>query len=123
MSPGVPRACLTFVVAATLVVQADDSRWISWIRDNHHTIEQPAAGVTDEYADLQFLKEVIGGRRIVQIGESHHSVAEYGAVKTRLHRARLALRTLIERELSATVGRTPSGTIPRGGEGPAAKGS
>ncbi len=35
-----------------------------------------------------------------------------GAVKTRLHRARLALRTLIERELSADGRRSASGTNP-----------
>src|SRR5574341_1039623 len=85
MAPRVPRACVTLVMAAsTLAVQAQDSRWISWIRENHHAINQPATGAVDDYADLQFLKDVIGSRRIVQIGESHHSVAEYGAVKTRL---------------------------------------
>jgi erythromycin esterase len=85
MAPSVPKACVTLAVAAsTLLVHAQESRWISWIREHHHAIEQPAAGVTDDYADLQFLKDVIGERRIVQVGESHHSVAEYGAVKTRL---------------------------------------
>ena len=85
MAPSAPRACLTLAVAAsTLIVQAQDSRWISWIRENHHAISQPVTTAADDYADLQFLKEVIGDRRIVQIGESHHSVAEYGAVKTRL---------------------------------------
>lgn len=87
MAPGVRgvRAYLTLAIAAsTLVVHAQDSRWISWIRENHHAISQPDSRATDDYADLQFLKDVIGNRRIVQIGESHHSVAEYGAVKTRV---------------------------------------
>ena len=93
MAPSVPvgyrRACATLVLAAsTLVLHAgrvEDSRWISWIRENHHALRQPATGAAiDDYSDLQFLKEVIGNRRIVQIGESHHSVAEYGAMKTRL---------------------------------------
>ena len=83
------RRSVSLVVAAIMVVAhaqpgAQDSRWISWIRENHHALSQPAAGSVDDYADLQFLKDVIGSRRIVQIGESHHSVAEYGAVKTRL---------------------------------------
>lgn len=73
------------MAVSTLVVQAEDTRWVTWIRENHHAIRQPPATTTeDDYADLQFLKGVIGDRRIVQIGESHHSVAEYGALKTRL---------------------------------------
>ena len=90
MAPSLPagcrRACVILVIAAsTLVVHAQDTRWITWIRANHHAIrQQPPIPIADDYADLQFLKDVIGNRRIVQIGESHHSVAEYGAVKTRL---------------------------------------
>ena len=79
-------ALVTFTLAAgALVLHAQDSRWITWIRANHHDISQPvSAAREDDFADLQFLKSVIGDRRIVQLGESHHSVAEYGAVKTRL---------------------------------------
>lgn len=89
MARSLSLACLTLAVAASaLVLHAQDSRWISWLRENHYALRQPATGsgstIADDYADLQFLKEVIGPRRIVQIGESHHSVAEYGAVKTRL---------------------------------------
>lgn len=87
MARAVPLACLTLGVAASAVaVQSADTRWISWLRENHHALRPPAAAapLQDDYADLQFLKEVIGDRRIVQIGESHHSVAEYGALKTRL---------------------------------------
>ncbi len=73
------------MVATTLGLSAQDTRWITWVRENHHPIRQPPAEpLEDDFADLQFLKDVIGDRRIVQIGESHHSVAEYGAVKTRL---------------------------------------
>jgi erythromycin esterase len=86
MPPSARAALVTLAIAvSTLALHAQDSRWIAWIRDNHHAIRQPAAAAReDDFADLQFLKEVIGDRRIVQIGESHHSVAEYGAVKTRL---------------------------------------
>src|SRR5688572_12479949 len=73
------------VAAGTLVLHAQDSRWISWVRGNHHEIREPVNSAReDDFADLQFLKTVIGDRRIVQLGESHHSVAEYGAMKTRL---------------------------------------
>lgn len=87
MARTVPLACVVVaVVAATLGLQAQDTRWVSWLREHHHAIRPPAAAsaAQDDYADLQFLKDVIGDRRIVQIGESHHSVAEFGAVKTRL---------------------------------------
>jgi erythromycin esterase len=86
MPPSAPAALVTLALAVSaLAVQALDSRWIAWIRENHHAIQQPpVAPREDDFADLQFLKGVIGDRRIVQIGESHHSVAEYGAVKTRL---------------------------------------
>ena len=87
MARGLATAGVTLVVfASALMVHAQETRWISWIRDNHHAIRTPAAAPPgrDDFADVQFLKQVIGDRRIVQIGESHHSVAEYGAVKTRL---------------------------------------
>jgi erythromycin esterase len=86
MPPSAPAALVTLAIAVSaLAVHAQDSRWIAWIRDNHHAIRQPAPTAReDDFADLQFLKSVIGDRRIVQLGESHHSVAEYGAVKTRL---------------------------------------
>ena len=87
MARSVPLACVIFAVAASAVaLQSNDTRWISWLRENHHAIRTPVttSPAPDDFADLQFLKEVIGDRRIVQIGESHHSVAEYGAVKTRL---------------------------------------
>jgi erythromycin esterase len=87
MARAVALVCLTLGVAVgALAVQSADTRWISWLRENHHALRPPAAASSaqDDYADLQFLKQVIGDRRIVQIGESHHSVAEYGALKTRL---------------------------------------
>ena len=67
----------------TLAGQSDSS-WITWLRSNHHAIRQVAAGAPDDFSDLQFLKTVLADRRIVQIGESHHSVSEYGTTKTRL---------------------------------------
>src|SRR5687767_14299398 len=86
MTRRAPAALVTLAMAAgTVALSAQDSRWIAWIREHHHAIRQPAVQPPeDDFADLQFLKEVIGDRRIVQIGESHHSVAEYGTVKTRL---------------------------------------
>ena len=85
MTRPAPALVILAVAASTLAVHAQDSRWIAWVRDHHHALRQPPAQPrVDDFADLQFLKGVIGDRRIVQLGESHHSVAEYGAVKTRL---------------------------------------
>ncbi len=38
----------------------------------------------DDYSDLQFFKRVIGDRRLVELGESGHGVAEFDAMKVRL---------------------------------------
>ena len=80
-----PALAFALVLAAGgLGVHAQDSGWITWLREHHHPLQPQISGATDDFADLQFLKPLLDGRRIVQIGESHHSVAEYGAVKTRL---------------------------------------
>jgi len=80
-----PALVLVLVLAAGgLGLHAQDSGWITWLREHHHPLRAQNAGAADDFADLQFLKPILEGRRIVQIGESHHSVAEYGAVKTRL---------------------------------------
>lgn len=85
MTRTAPALVALAIGASWLAVHAQDSRWIAWLRDNHHVVQLPAGPPReDDFADLQFLKSVIGDRRIVQLGESHHSVAEYGAVKTRL---------------------------------------
>jgi erythromycin esterase len=85
MTRPAPALVTLALAASTLAVHAQDSRWVAWIRDHHHAIREAGpAPREDDFADLQFLKTVIGDRRIVQLGESHHSVAEYGAVKTRL---------------------------------------
>ena len=52
-----------------------------WLAANGH----PLSSLTsDDFSDLQFLKEVIGDRRIVQLGESGHGVAEFNQAKVRL---------------------------------------
>ena len=54
-----------------------------WLTANGH----PLSSLTsDDFSDLQFLKEVVGDRRIVQLGESGHGVAEFNEAKVRLIR-------------------------------------
>src|SRR5262249_54802612 len=38
----------------------------------------------DDFADLQFLKTVVGERRLVQLGEAGHGVAQFDSAKVRL---------------------------------------
>ena len=64
--------------------QGAPAEWISWARDHHHPIASIVTTSNDQYADLQFLKTVLDGRRIVELGESGHGVAEFSQAKVRL---------------------------------------
>jgi erythromycin esterase len=55
--------------------------WTDWIIANHDPIRSLTS---DSFADLQFLKLVVGDRRLVQLGESGHGVSEYDHLKVRL---------------------------------------
>ncbi|MEM9897538.1 MAG: erythromycin esterase family protein [Bacteroidota bacterium] len=52
-----------------------------WIKDNIHPIRSFTAEV---FSDLQFLKEILQDKRIVQLGESSHGVREFNYSKVRL---------------------------------------
>jgi len=54
-----------------------------WLQDNHVAIRSLDPSDTD-FSDLQFLKPLIGTKRVVQLGESAHGTAEFSSVKTRL---------------------------------------
>lgn len=62
---------------------AVDAAWSEWIKANHHQIRSLDSGDTD-YGDLQFLKPLLAGRRLVQLGENGHGVAEFSRAKVRL---------------------------------------
>lgn len=55
--------------------------WSAWIRENAHAI---SSLTSDTYSDLQFLESLLENRRLVQLGESGHGVAEFDAAKVRL---------------------------------------
>jgi len=55
--------------------------WDTYVKDHHHVV---ASVDSDNFDDLQFLKDLIGDKRIVQLGESGHGVAEFDSVKVRL---------------------------------------
>ena len=85
-SPDDPQALLTDVQLATAADSAAptvDAAWDQWVRQNHRTIRSLTSTRDD---DLQFLKGVIGSRRLVQLGESGHGVREFNLAKVRLIR-------------------------------------
>jgi len=57
--------------------------WKKWIKKNHYEIHSLEANDT-EFSDLRFLKNLIGSRRLVQLGESSHGVSEFNKAKVRL---------------------------------------
>jgi erythromycin esterase len=61
----------------------ENPTWAAWAAAN----VQPVRSLTSSrHDDLQFLKTTIGGRRIVQLGESGHGVREFNLAKVRLIR-------------------------------------
>lgn len=59
----------------------EDAATVKWIKEN----SIPIRSLTSEvFHDLQFLKEIIENKRIIQLGESSHGVKQYSQLKTRL---------------------------------------
>jgi len=54
----------------------------AWMQQNHHVLRSLV--VDKDFSDLQFLKTVIGNKRLVQLGESGHGVREFNMARTRL---------------------------------------
>lgn len=59
-----------------------NSAYANWIRDNHYPIRSII--YDQDFSDLDFLKELIGDRSLVQLGESSHGTREFNHVKTRM---------------------------------------
>lgn len=57
--------------------------WRVQARDAAHPIRSL---FSDDFSDLQFLKPLLAGKRVVQLGESAHGVAEFNWMKSRLVR-------------------------------------
>ena len=74
------------LLPAEVWAQADRAEWVAWARDHHYPIASIAPTANDQFADLQFLRNVLDGRRIVELGESGHGVAEFSQAKVRLIR-------------------------------------
>ena len=80
-------AAVLIVVAAwspIAAAQSSGAEWIAWARDHSYPIAATAPVTDDDYSDLQFFKQVIGDRRLVQLGESGHGVGQFDSAKVRL---------------------------------------
>jgi erythromycin esterase len=69
------------LTAADPLAAAVDPATAAWVRQNSFPLRSVTA---DDYQDLQFLKPLLKGKRIVQLGESGHGVAEFNLAKVRL---------------------------------------
>jgi erythromycin esterase len=55
--------------------------WRDDVRGRLHPIRSL---FSDDFSDLQFLKPLLAGKRVVQLGESGHGVSEFSLIKARL---------------------------------------
>ncbi len=75
---------LVATLASAVLAQSDTAAWIAWTRANHFPIASIVSTPQDDFADLRFFKDVIGERRLVQLGESGHGVGQFDSAKVRL---------------------------------------
>ena len=83
--PSAPAATPSPTAAVRPTPPAVPDSWATWVHANHVPIRSTSATDTD-FADLRALKDVIGERSLVQLGESGHGVGEFDSVKGRLIR-------------------------------------
>jgi erythromycin esterase len=84
MKPFAIAAAATLISCgeANSAPQADPS-WITDVQSRAHTLGSIDIETADD-TDLAFLKEYLGARRIVELGENTHGAAQYSRAKTRL---------------------------------------
>ncbi|MEP7002876.1 MAG: erythromycin esterase family protein [bacterium] len=67
--------------ADSIAAAPEDPDYAAWIASHAHPIR--SLGATD-YSDVRFFAPLLAGKRIVQLGESGHGVAEFSLAKVRL---------------------------------------
>jgi erythromycin esterase len=85
-SPARPKASTAHDDDRSLALASSDiptvrSEWREDVRARHHVIRSL---FSDDFSDLQFLKPLLGNKRVVMLGESSHGVAEFNWIKVRL---------------------------------------
>jgi erythromycin esterase len=63
------------------VVVPEDPDYTAWVRSHAHPIRSLGAA---DFSDLRFFGPLLANKRIVQLGESGHGVAEFSMAKVRL---------------------------------------
>jgi len=64
---------------------APPGAWTQWLQAHAHALRSSDPR-DEDFSDLEFLAAAIGDRRLLQLGESGHGVAEFDGVKARLVR-------------------------------------
>lgn len=57
-----------------------------WVTEARAMVRPLRSLTSDDFSDLQFLKPLVAGKRVVMLGESGHGVAEFNWMKARLVR-------------------------------------
>lgn len=84
MRPLLFTCALVAILLAPVAAQNGNATWTAWARANHYGLAAIESREGDTFPDLGFLRQVLGDRRIVQMGESGHGVAEFNEAKVRL---------------------------------------
>lgn len=74
--------CCVVLLAVACGETAEVPESTLWVQANHQPIRSLTAD--DDFSDLAFLEPTLRGRRIVQLGENGHGVAEFSQLKVRL---------------------------------------
>lgn len=85
-APPRPMPLPTLLDDAALALATGDvppvkPEWRDDVQKRHHAIRSLWS---DDFSDLHFLKPLLAGKRVVQLGESSHGVAEFNWMKVRL---------------------------------------
>ncbi|MGG0777204.1 erythromycin esterase family protein [Bacillus rugosus] len=73
--------CLVFTsFSASARAASEEKHWNRWIEQHAHPLDSTDAS----NKDLRFLKKVLKGKRIVQLGETTHGAGEINATKVRM---------------------------------------
>lgn len=74
---GAPQS---FTLAQEQIQDGFEESSHDWLRQNAHALELESTG----FDDLEFLRPLLKGKRIVQLGENTHGVREYSVLKARI---------------------------------------
>jgi len=85
-APTRPQPSQALLTDAGLRLAPEDAPRVrdDWSHDIGGRVKPIRSLVSDDHSDLRFLKDVLKDKRVVQLGESGHGVAEFNWIKVRL---------------------------------------